>query len=225
MLGDLVGRVSVVEGRWVWEGVELLSSRQLWQCVLQWKEMSSRLLWNSVRELCVYTGIQTRQWDEWRSGRFLEWIKWMCLEYLYDEPMAVLGDWNARVSNLVIEGTVGQYGVPGINKSDEWLVEICADKQLVVGNSLFRKKDVYKNPWWRMVEGRVSDGALIDDVLLPKQMCGRLLDVYVCNWEGGGMSDHFLVEASLKFVDGWSRMDECLKSGGWKKCVEGEWTE
>ena len=47
----------------------------------------------------------------------------------------------------------------------------------------------------RMVEGRVVDRALMDYVLLPKRMRGRLSDVTVCRAEGGGMSDHFLVEA------------------------------
>ena len=34
-------------------------------------------------------------------------------------------------------------------------------------------------------------------------MLGRLLDVKVWTGEGGGMSDHFLVEARLKLVCGW----------------------
>ena len=49
---------------------------------------------------------------------------------------------------------------------------------------------------------RMVDRALMDHVLLPKRMLERLLDVKV--WRGGGvMSDHFLVEARLKLVDGW----------------------
>ena len=32
---------------------------------------------------------------------------------------------------------------------------------------------------------------LMDNVLLPKRMLGRLLDVKVSRVEGGGMSDHF----------------------------------
>ena len=39
---------------------------------------------------------------------------------------------------------------------------------------------------------------LMDYVLLPRRMLGRLLDVKVWRREGGGMSDHFLVEARLK---------------------------
>ena len=64
----------------------------------------------------------------------------------------------------------------------------CAEQELVAGNNLFRKRDASKCLWVRMVEARVSDGALIDHVLSPKQMCGRLLDVNVCSRKG--MSDH-----------------------------------
>ena len=53
-----------------------------------------------------------------------------------------------------------------------------------------------------MAEGRVVlvDKALVDYVLLPRRMLGRLLDVKVRRGEGGGVSDHFLVEALLKLV-------------------------
>ena len=42
----------------------------------------------------------------------------------------------------------------------------------------------------------------MDYVLLPKRMLGSLLDANVRRGEGGGMSDHFLVEAQLKLVSG-----------------------
>ena len=65
---------------------------------------------------------------------------------------------------------------------------------------------MYKCTLLRMAEGRVIDRALIDYVLLPKQIIGRLLDVKMWGEEGGGgMSDHFLVEAQLKLACGWRR--------------------
>ena len=53
--------------------------------------------------------------------------------------------------------------------------------------------------------------AFMNYVLLPKRMLGRLLDVKVWRGEGGGMSDHFLVEARMKFGE-W--MEECREDGG-----------
>ena len=87
---------------------------------------------------------------------------------------------------------------------------MCAEQEFVVGNSWFKKNYVYKYTWLRMAEGRVVDKALKDYVLLPRQMLGTLLDVKVWRGEGGGLSDHFLVEARLKLVGGWrsaGRMD------------------
>ena len=68
-------------------------------------------------------------------------------------------------------------------------------QELVVGNTRFKEKDVYKYTWLRMAERRVVDRALMDYVLLPKLMLGRLLDVKEWREECGGMFDHFLVEA------------------------------
>ena len=50
----------------------------------------------------------------------------------------------------------------------------------------------------------VVDKALMDHVLLPRRMLGRLLDVKVWRGErGGGLSDHFLGEARLKLLGDW----------------------
>ena len=77
------------------------------------------------------------------------------------------------MGNEVIEGIVGQCGVPGRNESGERLLEVCAEQEYVVGNSLFRKNYGYKYTWLRMAEGRVVDRALKDYVLWPKRMHGR----------------------------------------------------
>ena len=45
-----------------------------------------------------------------------------------NKSVVVLGDLNARVGNEVIEGIVGQHGVPGRNESGKRLLEICAEQ-------------------------------------------------------------------------------------------------
>ena len=45
---------------------------------------------------------------------------------------------------------------------------------------------IYVYTWLRMAEGRVVDGALIDNVLLPRRMLGILLDMKVYRGEEGG---------------------------------------
>ena len=110
------------------------------------------------------------------------------------------------MSGALVEASVrivGRHGVPGRNESGERLLKMCAKQELVVGNSWFNRKDVHKYTWLRMGEVRVVDRALMDYMLLPRRMLGRLLDVKVWRGEGGGMSDHFLLEARLKLVGGW----------------------
>ena len=105
--------------------------------------------------------------------------------------VVVLWDLNARVGNYVIKGIVRQHGVPGRNESGKRLLEMCAEQELLVCNSWFRKNYEYKYSWVRTVEGRAVDRALMDYLLLPKPMRGRLLDVNVWRGVGGGISDHF----------------------------------
>ena len=110
-----------------------------------------------------------------------------------NELVVVLGDLNARVGNEVLEGIVGRR-VPGRNESGERLLQMCAEQELVVGISWLKKNDVYKYTWLRMAEGRVVDKTLMDYVLLPRRILGRLLDLKVWRVEGGELYDHFLVE-------------------------------
>ena len=57
MFGEVVGRVSGVAGGRAREGVALLLSGRLMRCVVEWKEVSSRLMWVRVkieRVMCLY---------------------------------------------------------------------------------------------------------------------------------------------------------------------------
>ena len=49
MLGEVVGRVSGVAVGRAREGVALLLSWRLMRCVVEWKEVSSRLMWVRVK--------------------------------------------------------------------------------------------------------------------------------------------------------------------------------
>ena len=51
---------------------------------------------------------------------------------------------------------------------------MCAEHELVVGDSWFKLNDVYTYMWLRMAEGTVVEKALLDYVLLPRRMLGRL---------------------------------------------------
>ena len=65
----------------------------------------------------------------------------------------------------------------------------------MVGNTLFYKKDIDKYTWMRQDKGRVVDRAMMDYMVVSRNVIGRLLDVRVLR-EGKCMSDHFLAEGS-----------------------------
>ena len=93
----------------------------------------------------------------------------------------MLDDLNARVSDGEVEGVVGQYGVPRENESGERLLDMCVEQELVIGNNFFKKKWINKHTWIRVANGRVTEKALMDYVLITKRMVGRLKDVgYMC---------------------------------------------
>ncbi|KAK7907805.1 hypothetical protein WMY93_016417 [Mugilogobius chulae] len=116
-----------------------------------------------------------------------------------------MGDLNARVGDEKIEGVVGVYGVPGKNDSGERLIGMCTEREMVIGNTWFRKKEIHKYTWVRQAGGRVIDKAMMDYVVVSKGACGRLLDVSVKRGESGGMSDHYLVEGRLRVGMPWVR--------------------
>ena len=49
MFGEVVGRVSGLAGGRSKEGVALLLSGRLMRCLVEWKEVSSRLIWARVK--------------------------------------------------------------------------------------------------------------------------------------------------------------------------------
>jgi hypothetical protein len=53
--------------------------------------------------------------------------------------VVVMGYMNARV-----DGKIGEYGVSGTNSSGEHLVGMCAEQELLIGNTWFTKKEIDK---------------------------------------------------------------------------------
>ena len=143
-------------------------------CVVEWKEVLSRLMWVRVkiereRESCVFIsayGLDSEKSEE-EIEKFWNELSECVGSFGRNESMVVLGDLNARVGNEVMEGIVERHGLPRRNESGERLLEMCAEQELAVGNTWFKKNDVYKYTWLRMAEGRVVDKALMDYVLLP----------------------------------------------------------
>ena len=132
MFGEVVGRMSGVAVGRAREGVALLLSGGLMRCAVEWKEVSSRLMWVRVkieRESWVF--ISAYGPGSEKSEEEIEEFWYELRECVgsigRNESVVVLGDLNARMGNEVIEGIVGRHGVPGRNESGERILEMCAE--------------------------------------------------------------------------------------------------
>ena len=83
--------------------------------------------------------------------------------------MVVLGDLNARVGNESMMDRIGKYGVPGRNDSGNELIGLCIEREILVGNTCFKKKDINKYTWDRVGKCIVIDRALMDYLLISKK--------------------------------------------------------
>lgn len=60
--------------------------------------------------------------------------------------VAVIGDVNARVGDLSVDGMMGPYSFPRMNKSGERLIEMCIEQELIFGSTWFKTLDIRKCP-------------------------------------------------------------------------------
>ena len=58
----------------------------------------------------------------------------------------LLGDLNAKIGRVMIEVTE-RYEVGDKNENGDMLLDLCAEKGLVIGNTLFEHKDIHKYTW------------------------------------------------------------------------------
>ena len=79
------------------------------------------------------------------------------------------------------------------------------ERKLVVGNPLLKKKDIHKYTWIRQANGRILDRAMMDYVVVSRNVIVQFLDMRVLRGEGSGMSNHFCVEGMLMIGMRWVR--------------------
>lgn len=109
----------------------------------------------------------------------------------------LLGDLNAQITsdNSTCPSTIGKHSLhSSSNDNGTRFVDFCMAYQLVIGGSLFQRKDIHKGTW-RSPNGRTVNQ--IDHVCISKRFRGSLLDVKVCRGADIG-SDHYLVRGRLR---------------------------
>ena len=134
--GGVTGRVSGVERGRAREGVVLLLSEWMGNKVVEWKEVSSRLMWVRVRmgrECWAFVSAYGPGCERSEEERDEFWnYLTRCVDGLTTRNyVVVLGDLNARVGDGEVEGVVGEYGVPGENEWREIVRYVCGAR---VGN-------------------------------------------------------------------------------------------
>ena len=165
--GEVVGRVSGVDSGSAREGVCIIVREEWKKYVKEWKEVSSRLMYvrMSIGESkYVIVGAYGPGSEKDHTVREEFWSDLGLLLGRFDsgEVVCVLGDLNARVGDNKIQGVIGDFGVPGMNESGEWMVDLCMQHEMVVCNTLFNKRDVHKYTWIRKVRGEITEKALMD---------------------------------------------------------------
>ena len=143
--GEVAGRASGVESGRAREGVALLLSEWMVNKVVEWKEVSLRLMWVTVRmgrEFWAFAsanGLGCERSEEERDEFWNELTR--RVDGLSTRNyVVVLGDLNARVGDGEVEGVVEKYGVPGENESGERLLDMCVEQELAIGNSFFSRR-------------------------------------------------------------------------------------
>ena len=205
--GDFKGMISGVDVRVrAREGVAIVMKEEWWEKVVESKMVNSRLMWVRVivgKEkwvfVCAYAPVSGS--DERVREEFWEKLDECLGGFGVRDRICVLGDLNARVGNTIVRDVVGPFGVGGINENGTKLVEMCIARELIIGNTWFKKRLIHKFTW---VSGVNGERALLDYVCLEQKVKNRLIDVNVLRGAAMGISDHFLVEAKLK-------VGKCLK--------------
>ena len=182
------------------EGVAVMIKRSLWGSVVEYKCVSSRLLWVRMKvagERIVIVGVYGPGMERSENEREVFWESLNeCLSTFDDnERIVVLGDLNAKVGDRGVDGVIGKYGVPGVNENGERLVEVCIERRLSVGNTWFQKRMIQK---YTRERENGQERSLIDYVLVDERSKRFLEDVNVYRGAAGGMSDHYLVEAIVR---------------------------
>ena len=104
------------------EDVCITVGDELKRCVSEWKEVSSRLMYvrmNVGVSNYMIVGVYGPGSEKKKEKRECFWFDLGELvgSYERDEIVCVLGDLNARVGNVKMQGVIGDYGGPGVK---EW---------------------------------------------------------------------------------------------------------
>ncbi len=92
---------------------------------------------------------------------------------------------------------VGKYGVEGVNKNGQYLVDICAERGLFLPNTFFQHKMIHRYTW-----ARGDERSLIDYIAVDNRLRREVEDAKVVRELLSG-SHHFAVVAKVRMRERW----------------------
>ena len=114
---------------------------------MEWKEVSSRLMWVKVkfgRELWMFTYAYGSEMDETEREAFYNDLDDCLQSFGVNVNIVLLGKLNARVGDEVVEDLVGRHDVTWGNENGERKVELCVERELMVGNAYVQEEGYTK---------------------------------------------------------------------------------
>ena len=186
------------------EGVAIIVSGRLWGSVIDYKCVSSRIVWVRMKvagEKLIIVSVYGPGMEKSENERESFWsnLNDCVAGFGENERYVILGDMNAKVGDRPRDEVVGKYGVPNVDENGDRLIEMCIERRLIVGNTWFEKKLINKYTWARGGDER----SLIDYVLVQNKRKKELVDVTVRRGITAGISDHYLVEAKVRLKGCW----------------------
>ena len=182
-------------------GVGIITSRNMHNCLLEWKPISERLIkarYNSTyaKLTVIVCYAPTEDTEEEEKDTFYDSLQRTVDETPRHDVLLVMGDLNAKVGsdNEGKEGTMGREGLGDGNNNGERLSTFCQENNLVIGGTLFMHKNIHKVTW-NSPDGQTKNQ--IDHVIINKRWRGSLMDVVARHGADAG-SDHSLVLCKIR---------------------------
>ncbi len=102
-------------------------------------------------------------------------------------------------------------GYSGVNKNGEQLVDVCAERGLLLANTFFQHRLIHRYTWRRRDE-RGKQKSLIDYIAVDERIKNDVLDARVVRGMFDG-SDYFIVLAKAQIIDKWEFGKKCKSKG------------
>lgn len=146
--GSMSGMMSgVIRGR-AREGVAIFVTQFVADIGKEWKEVSSRVMWIRLglgkSRMFVSAFGQSSEGNEEEREDFWSSLDECLQSFGRNANVVVLDDLNARVGDGCINAVVRKFGVPGRNERGESLIAMCLERELRLGNTICRKKDIFR---------------------------------------------------------------------------------